>query len=486
MTLNSPAFLFLFLPAFLASFALAGRRLRAPLLLFFSLGFFLWSEPLFFPFIFTLALLNASLAQTLQKNALQKRARPRLLAAGVTLNLLCLLFFKVISAYWVPLLDLAGQAGFAIPNRVISLLPRVARLPLGFSFLTFQAISMLVDASQQPPMGTVSLVEMLNYLLMFPKAIAGPLVRLDESARQLRAPDVSLSNAASGLRRFMFGFAKKTLIADQLALISAGGLFEQAPNNIPTGVAWLVLLAYSLQLYFDFSAYSDMAIGLGQALGLRFVENFNYPYLATSIADFWRRWHISLSTWFRDYVFYPLERKRRSYPWLNQRINLLIVFLLTGLWHGVIPTFILWGLLHGGALALEQGPFGAWLRKQVRPLRHLYALVVILAGWVFFRSPDLVYAWGFFKSLAGFSTRTMLPFSIFPPVSTLSWAALAVALLFCFPTKTVLEKALTRAIPPEKSSLLAWVFNLLALALFIGGIVVQAGSNYQPFIYGEF
>jgi alginate O-acetyltransferase complex protein AlgI len=195
----------------------------------------------------------------------------------------------------------------------------------------------------------------------------------------------------------MLGFAKKALIADQLARVTDRGIFDQPPHLIPTGIAWLVIICYTLQIYFDFSAYSDMAIGLGQALGFNLAENFNYPYRSASITEFWRRWHISLSNWFRDYVFYPLEWKRKSVRWLNQPLNVLILFLLVGLWHGLTPPFIVWGLLQGAALVWERGRFGIWLRSLWRPLQNFYTLTIIVLGWVFFRSPSLAHTPGIFS-----------------------------------------------------------------------------------------
>ena len=198
---------------------------------------------------------------------------------------------------------------------------------------------------------------------MFPRVIAGPLTKFRVTIGEIRQRDWDWNRVEAGARRFIVGFAKKVLIADQLALITNGGILDVPPARIPFGIAWLVVISYALQIYYDFSGYTDMAIGLGRMLGFRFPENFNYPYISTSITDFWRRWHITLSNWFREYVFYPLERRRREMPALSQSLNILIVFLLTGLWHGVTLPFILWGLLHGLALVVERGRFGAWLSK---------------------------------------------------------------------------------------------------------------------------
>ena len=487
MALNSPTFLFLFLPVFLLLYIISPTRIRNFLLMFFSLIFFIWSDPLYSPFIFGLVLVNYLFLRGIQKRPLESKNRSRLLTLGVAANLASLAFFKLFIAYWLPLKRMAEASGLRLPGWAASILPRAAHIPLSLSFLALQAISMLVDASRQDSMEQERLQPVSAYLLMFPKAISGPIVRFREIAGQLKERGFSAPQAAAGLRRFMIGFAKKALIADQLALITSREIFITTPLHIPASLAWLVILSYTLQIYFDFSAYSDMAIGLGQTLGFDFGENFNYPYLSQSITEFWRRWHISLSRWFRDYVFYPLELKRRSIKWLKQPLNIMIVFLLTGLWHGVTPPFIAWGLLQGAALTLESGPFGAWLKNSWRPLRHCYALGVIMLGWVLFRSPSLPFAWNFLKALAGVSKpAAYLPFSVFPPVSPLIWFALAAGILFSFPILPPLQKRFMLQLSPKKAAALICVRNALVLALFIAGIIVQAGTNYHPFIYGGF
>ncbi len=285
----------------------------------------------------------------------------------------------------------------------------------------------------------------------------------------------------------MIGFAKKALIADQLSLITDQGIFNQPPSHIPAGTAWLVILSYTLQIYFDFSAYSDMAIGLGQAFGFQFPENFNYPYLSTSLTDFWRRWHITLSGWFREYVFFPLEKKRGTLRWLKQPMNIIIVFLLTGLWHGITPPFIIWGLLHGCVLALERGRFGNWLKNAWLPLQHVYFLLVIIFSWVFFRSPNLAYALGFLKAMFNFfHSAKPLPYSVFPIVSHSTWLALLAGLLFSFPIQSLFEKLVSQKSWAKKNTTWFWAQNLLVLLLFLAGIIMQAGSTYHPFIYRDF
>ena len=487
MALNSPTFLFLFLPVFLVFYSLPAMRFRNIFLLIFSLFFYLWSDPLYSPFVFGLVLVNYLLMKGIQKSSGESRKQSRLLAIGVAVNMVSLMAFKILVTYWQPMLDLAERTGLKVPNQIISVLPHAAHLPLGLSFLTFQAISMLVDVSRQEKPPDSDLHPVFTYLIMFPKAIAGPIEQFRGIARQIRERQISIPKAASGLRRFMLGFAKKTLIADQLALITDAGIFDLPPLHIPTDIAWLAVISFTVQIYFDFSAYSDMAIGIGRMLGFDFSENFNFPYFSSSITEFWRRWHISLSNWFRDYVFYPLERKQRSAIWLSQPLNIIIVFLLTGLWHGITLSFIAWGLLHGIALALERGRFGGWLKNLWTPFQHLYALSVIMIGWVLFRSPSLFFAWNLLKTMAGISASSpRLSFSVFQPVSTLTWCALAAGILFSSPLLPAVRKRLVNKASPNQKVIMAWVQNTVVLAFFVAGIIVQAGTSFIPFIYGEF
>ncbi len=456
--------------------------MRGALLLFSSAAFLIWGDPLYFPVSFSLALLTWLFLAGIQKYAADNRKLKLLKTAGVVVNLACLLCFKILAAYGPAILAHISRAGISVPSRVSLYLPQIARLPLGLSFLAFQAISLLLDAPYEAAKNEKLFLPASLHLLMFPKVISGPLLRFDQLHDQLNGKIFSIEQIAAGLRRFMLGFAKKALIADQLALITGQGIFTQAPQHIPTSVAWIVMLSYTLQIYFDFSAYSDMAIGLGQALGFKFPENFNDPYWSVSITDFWRRWHMTLSAWFRDYVFYPLEKKRAAAKKGSQSWNILIVFLLTGLWHGITPPFIIWGLIQGAALVVERGSFGRWLRGRWRPFQHIYALSVIMLGWVFFRSPSLAYAFGFLKTLVNFfNSAGPLPYTAFPPVSKLSWAAFTVGILLSLPLKRLFKKT-----PIENNSGWLWARNILVLALFIAAVIVQAGTNYQPFIYGDF
>ncbi len=269
-------------------------------------------------------------------------------------------------------------------------------LPIGISFYTFQALSYLIDVYKGRTPVQKKFVDLALYISLFPQLIAGPIVRYNDIAGQLVARKNNLSSFSSGVERFVLGLAKKVLIANQFALL-ADTAFNTAPGELSTFVAWAGIIAYSFQIYFDFSGYSDMAIGLGRMFGFQFLENFNFPYIARSIREFWRRWHISLSNWFRDYLYIPLGGNRKS----NKRtyINLFIVFFVTGIWHGASWSFVAWGLLHGLFMVIEKLGFDKLLNKLWKPIQHIYTLFIVMMAWVLFRADDFTHAWNYFKSM---------------------------------------------------------------------------------------
>jgi len=483
MSFNSPFFLFFFLPLVLVVWLLAGRRLRNGVLLLASLVFYTWGEPFYLPLILLLVLGNYALGRGLAAAEPASHRARALLWAGWGVNIALLALFKLLVTYW-PAIQ-AGMAtwGLVMPELLSGYVRKVLGMPLGLSFLTFQAVAYLVDVSRRRCTAQRSLWRFALYLLLFPRLAAGPIVRYAEIEACLGAQPLRAADMADGARRFIIGLAKKVLIADILARVTDRGVFDQALPNLSAGWAWLVLLSYTLQIFYDFSGYTDMALGLGQIFGWRLPENFNRPYLANGIADFWRRWHMTLSGWFRDYVFYPLERARRGRAGLRQTGNILLVFLLTGLWHGVTLNFVGWGLLHGAAIALESGRFGRWLRRAWAPLRHAYTLAVVLVGWVLFRSNSLGYAGAFLLALTGLGPQQMLtPFSHLPPPGVQVWLALLVGTAGLFPA----PDWLARRLAPRQSNLHWALRDAALLGLLFLAVVVLAGSTYQAYIYGDF
>lgn len=356
--------------------------------------------------------------------------------------------------------------------------------PLGLSYVAFQIISYFVDVSKSTGNCEKDILKFSFYLLLFPKIPVGPIVPYRQIKSQIENLKSDPQEIADGLRRFIRGLAKKVLIADTLATIVVPIFNLQSPVISPA-LAWLIILSYSLQLYYDFSGYTDMAIGLGRMMGLRFTENFDFPYLSRSISEFWRRWHISLSTWFREVVFYPLERHRIKY--YGQQINILIVFILTGLWHGFTRNFFFWGLLHGVVLAVESTMLGRKIRTLWAPIQHLYTLSVILVGWVIFRSPTLDFAYDYLRRLAGETKGIqVLPFELTSPLPIIEptfLMAFAIGLLLCLPWKNWLQGYFA----PFQENIAMQLFYDVGLAiLLVASLTASASAIYKPNIYGTF
>ena len=324
--------------------------------------------------------------------------------------------------------------------------------------------------------------------MMFPKVIAGPIARYGDLHTQLKGINVDISQISAGIERFIGGLAKKTIIADQLAPI-VNAVFSLNGNELTTPYAWLGLIGFSLQLYFDFSGYTDMALGIGQMLGVKLPENFDFPYLATSITNFWRRWHISLSNWFRDYLFYPLERNRQGKSNLWRYLDVLIVFFATGLWHGITINFVFWGFIHGAAIAYEISPLGGWLKKSRIGFQRLYSLSIIMIGWVFFRTAGLGEAVTFLRALIGINqANSIIPFEKIPVMSGITWIALAAGVVLCIPIGQLLAKKNKTSSKKEN-----WSFMIsqsgskisLIIALIIS-IVLIIASSFQATLYARF
>lgn len=474
MDLTSPLFLFLFLPIFMLLYIISAPKLRLPLVLVGSVTFLTAAQPTAILWLGSITLTSYGLALTITRAKNNAQNGALFLWLGIALNIALLASFKFIAAYGL----------LALPTLTKDLL-----VPLGLSYITFQAIAYLVDVWRGNTPAEKNILTFGAYLLFFPKLISGPLMRYKPFADQMSQPAPSAEQIATGLRRLLLGFIKRVLIANQLALV-ADAVFNIPAASIAPGFAWLGLLAFTLQIFFDFSGYTDMALGLGLMIGVRMPENFNYPYIAESVSDFWRRWHISLSTWFREYVFYPLERRRLR--WFGQQFNIILVFLLTGLWHGFKPTFIVWGLLYGIAIAVESLGFGRWLKGSWRPLRHIYTLVIVLAGWVFFRSGNLRFALSFFQRLAGDASGLVpLPFSQTTPLPFIEPSfviVLIVAIIFCLPLSQRWARFRTNTENAKPASYVAFQItqDILMIAFFTLGLAALLSSTFTPNIYAQF
>jgi alginate O-acetyltransferase complex protein AlgI len=487
MLFNTPIFLFAFLPAVLLAYALAGRRFRNALLVAASWLFYAWGDPYQLPLLLALIAANYGLGRWIGRRVQRGVPARWALWAGLAFNLGLLALFKYSLFVLVNLQAVLNLAGLGLPPLAIAWAERLsANIPPGISFLVFSALSYLLDISKKlyPPQANP--LRFALYLSLFPKLIAGPLARYREIDKQHAERPFGWANLSAGMRRFIIGLAKKVLIAGPLAGL-VDSIFSLPAGQLPAGVAWLGAISYALQIYYDFSGYTDMAIGLGLMFGFRLPENFNFPYVAQSMADFWRRWHITLSNWFRDYVYFPLERKRNRASTWGIYANILIVFFLTGLWHGAAWTFIVWGLIQGGFIALERSPFGAWLARSPRPLRHFYAVLVILVSWVFFRSPGLGYSLRYLGAMLGANgARGLVYTGMFTNAEV--WLALLVGAAFSVPLGPALQRLVAGR--GEAAGLRQAANDLvnasLVLALLVLSLAYLAGSTTASFIYFRF
>ncbi|MCI6291189.1 MAG: MBOAT family O-acyltransferase [Eubacteriales bacterium] len=454
MVFASPIFLFAFMPLAVGLCMLA-RWTKRPwvrngLLLLFSLAFYAWGEP-----TYVFLMLGAILANYLL--AFRVRESRLVFVCAVALDLGMLAVFK-----YLDLLISAANGLFRLnlPGAHLA-------LPIGISFYTFQILSYVIDVRRGDVPPARNLVDFAAYVSMFPQLIAGPIVRYVDVAADLRRLNGDISTAAAGARRFCMGLAKKVLLANTLA--SAADTAFGMTGSLNFGGAWAGLIAYALQIYFDFSGYSDMAIGLGKMLGFSFPENFRYPYVSLSVKEFWRRWHLSLSTWFRDYLYIPLGGSRRGKG--RTLLNLLIVFALCGLWHGANWTFLLWGLWHGLFLCLERLSFMKKLQEALpKWVRWCYTALVVLLGWVLFRADSLALALQYAGNL--FSLEGVW---ISEVLTVQSGAALLAGIVCCLPLPRPRQNALTET-----------VYTLIALALLAACALCLAGGTYNPFIYFRF
>lgn len=375
MVFSSQIFLFVFLPiTFLLLFVFRNIKAQNVILLAMSLLFYAWGEPVYIFLMLATVLLNYFL--TFAFNSENQGRRKLALIASIVVNIGFLVVYKY-SAFLVENVNQILNTEIPVPEIV---------LPIGISFFTFQMMSYVVDVYRRDVAIQRSYYKLLLYIMFFPQIIAGPIVKYHDINEQIDDRDMNVEKVAKGINRFIVGLAKKILIANAVGE-AVDAIYSLPSNEITTPLAWFAAIGYCIQLYFDFSGYSDMAIGLAQMAGFELKENFNYPFISRSIKDFWRRWHISLSTWFKEYVYIPLGGNRKGKH--RTAFNLMVVFALTGIWHGASWTFIIWGLFHGFLIVLEGYKIINVENWRFRFFQHLYALTAVVIGFVFFRADDL-------------------------------------------------------------------------------------------------
>ncbi|MCL1896661.1 MAG: MBOAT family protein [Clostridiales bacterium] len=474
MLFSSSIFLFLFLPVVIIGYRLVPKGGRIYFLMAASLFFYAWGEPKYILVMLLSIAVNYSFGRLIHgsagstSSAGKARAPGRLLLfTAVACNLLILFYFK----YMDFVLDSSNRLfGTAFPYHDIV-------MPIGISFFTFQGMSYVIDLYLKKVRVQRNPALTAFYISFFPQLIAGPIVRYNHIEAQLYERDDSFDKFVAGAKRFIIGLSKKVIIANTVGYV-ADQVFSGPAIENTAATAWLGIICYTFQIFFDFSGYSDMAIGLGKMFGFDFLENFNLPYISKTITEFWRRWHISLSSWFRDYVYIPLGGNRRG----NVYINLLIVFLVTGFWHGASFNFIVWGLWHGlflvieRTLGLREAKKGAFV-----PFRHALTLLIVVIGWVFFRAEGLREAASYLGIMFGAVQPENVGFTVSYYISNKAVIALVIAIIASMPVaKTKLFETI--------SSGAAWKYAspALLLALFFVSIVFVVSSSYNPFIYFRF
>lgn len=473
MVFSSPVFLFAYLPLTLAVYYLMPLRWRNLALFLLSLVFYGWDKPIYIPVMLFSVTVSYLCGFPIGKYRDRDRHRARVwLVVSLVLNLSVLVFFKYTNFIIENLRLIPPLAGVLHPLEWLE-------LPIGISFYTFQIMSYSIDLYRGENETQRSYIAFGTYVALFPQLIAGPIVRYRDVDRQLLSRTHTVDRFASGVRRFAVGFGKKILLGDALAAVYAY-LSTAADFEFTVLSGWLMVATYTLHIYFDFSGYSDMAIGLGRMFGFEFPENFRYPYMASSITDFWRRWHITLSTWFREYVYIPLGGNRRGRA--RQYFNLAVVWLLTGLWHGASWNFVLWGLFYLILLVAEKAFLLRVLERNrlTRVLGHIGALLLVGIGWMIFDHTDLGEAFRIIGGLFGIGTAGFA-------ASTVSWLALrllpllAVSVAAATPYPTRLWNRLTGRRPA-----LTVLEPVLLVAVLALSVACAVRSDYSPFLYFNF
>ncbi len=481
MVFSSTFFIFIFLPAFLLVYYTLPNRLKNIFIILGGYFFYSWGAPNYALILLFTIIMDYFFSHLISKNNQigRKKYSKILLIISIIVNIGLLGYFKYSNFF----LD---QVNYILPLLNIGPMPwREVVLPIGISFLVFQELSYIIDVYRGKTKPAKSIVDFAAYMLLFPQIIAGPIVRYVDIAKQLRDRVCSTSMFFEGIRRFSIGLAKKILVANSMSTIADSVFQLHQSGDISSPIAWLGIIAYGMQIYFDFSGYSDMAIGLAKMLGFNFLENFNMPYIATSVTDFWRRWHISLSTWMREYLYIPLGGNRVST--IRMYMNLWIVFLISGLWHGANWNFIVWGAFHGFFLVLDKLFLLKLTKKIPEKINIFFTFIIIMVSWSFFRIENLYSAWNLITKMFNLTTW-------FGPIVTRwtevmdhrSAVTLLIALFLCFFPITKTYKKIIAYYNSLSLNKIILTKAVYTISLFVLSLLSLVNAFFNPFIYFRF
>lgn len=470
MVFSSSIFLFLFLPLALLGYYLIRVDLRNVFLLVVSLLFYTWGEPKFVLLMITSIVINYVMGLIIGGLEQSKLIWRRIaLLIAILANLGILSYFKYFDFFISNVNAIAGTQ-FSFKN---------IALPIGISFFTFQGLSYIFDLYMRKIKAQKNFVNIALYIALFPSIMAGPINRYTDINPQINQRSSDLNQFAEGVKRFIVGLSKKIILSNTFAVI-ADRAFEAQSSDLTVSLAWIGIIAYTIQIYFDFSGYSDMAIGIGKMFGFKFLENFNYPYISKNLTEFWRRWHISLSSWFRDYVYIPLGGNRKG----NVYLNLLIVFFLTGMWHGASWNFIVWGLWHGLFLIIERVFKQKGIKVKVpSAIKWIYMIIVVMIGWVLFRAASLTEATSYIRAMFGLTEITLINSTAILFLKE-NLIIFIIAVLGSMPVALKLRHICnTYALPNKLAKVASPIFYII---LFTISIAYTVTSSYNPFIYFNF
>ena len=466
MVFSSSIFIFLFLPLCLLFYFASKDKYKNYVLLAFSIIFYLFGGPKYLLLLITVVFIDYIGAILIEKT----NKRKLFFIITITLNILILIYFKY-TGFFLNNINSIFNTNIYVPKII---------LPIGISFYTFQAMSYVIDVYRKKVKLQKNFFTLLLYVSLFPQLVAGPIVRYETIEKELKNRKTTFDDFTYGVERLILGLFKKIIIANQMGKL-ADTIFVS--SNLTSPIAFLGGLSYMFQIYFDFSAYSDMAIGMGRIFGFKFLENFNYPYISKSITEFWRRWHISLSTWFKDYVYIPLGGNRKGIK--RQIINMLIVWTLTGFWHGAEWNFIIWGLYYFIFLVLEKFILKNILEKLPSILSHLYTLTVVYIGWIIFRSDNLNALVTYIKSLFSFKI-TALSLNELSVYIESYWVYFVLAFIFQTPIYLKIIEKISKIKNKKLKTFLNIIHYFSLIVIFIITIMFLAYSSYNPFIYFRF